>query len=117
MVSGLNHFMKHEMLAGYADSRGVPSSAFMVPFTGLLLFMGGASIITGAYVPLGLSFLAVFLVGVTPVMHDFWTKEGEERDAELNNFMKNAALLGALMLTYYMWVALETFPYTIGSGI
>ena len=41
--------------------------------------------------------IASFLVGVTPLMHDFWNMEGEQRTTEQTNFLQNVALLGAAL--------------------
>jgi len=37
---------------------------------------------------LSASAVAAFLLGVTPLMHDFWAVEEEERDGELTSFLK-----------------------------
>lgn len=97
--AGYSHFRHRKMMAGYAASKGVPLAAPAILGTGALLALGGLSLLTG-YLPLvGLALLAVFLVGVTPKMHDFWNaKDPMARMGERVNFLKNAALLGAVLM-------------------
>jgi hypothetical protein len=53
----------------------------------------------------------VFLLGVTPVMHNFWTIADEtQRLTELINFSKNVALLGAALM---MFAIPAPWPYSI----
>lgn len=97
--AGYSHFRHRKMMAGYAASKGVPLAMPAILGTGALLALGGLSLLTG-YLPLvGLGFLAVFLVGVTPKMHDFWNvKDPMARMGERVNFLKNTALLGAVLM-------------------
>lgn len=99
--AGYSHFRHRKMMAGYAASKGVPLALPAILGTGILLAAGGLSVLTGYLPYVGLGLLAVFLVGVTPKMHDFWNvTDPMARMGERVNFLKNSALLGAvLMLT------------------
>ena len=90
--SGLNHFKDLNMMAGYAGSKGVPAPKIAVAGSGLLLVIAGLSLGL-AYQPIvGITAAALFLIGVTPVMHDFWTvTDPQHRMAEMINFTKNLA--------------------------
>lgn len=99
MLAGLNHFIHLKMMSGYAASKKVPMPVAAVIFTGLLLFLGGLWIATGMYVEVGVAELALFFVGVTPVMHDFWNdKDPMVKMNNRVNFQKNVALLGAALM-------------------
>ncbi len=96
VINGINHLTKRDQMIPYAESQGVPLPGLAVVGTGLLLFLGGLSVLTGIYPLIGLAAIAAFLVGVTPVMHGFWAVDDPQ--AAMNeqvHFMKNAALLGA----------------------
>jgi len=96
LYNGINHFKNRGQMAQYAASKGVPQADAAVAATGALLVFGGASIITGILPKLGTAAIAVFLGGVSPVMHDFWQVEDEgERMNQMIHFSKNTALLGA----------------------
>lgn len=96
LYNGINHFKNRGQMAQYAASKGVPQPNVAIAATGVLLVIGGASIITGVLPKLGTAAIAVFLGGVSPVMHDFWQVENEEqRTNQMIHFSKNTALLGA----------------------
>lgn len=99
VMSGLNHFMKSEMLTGYAQSKGVPMPKVAVAVSGLLLLAGGLGVLTGAYVGWAVLALALFLVPVSFKMHAFWAiPDTMARMGDQVNFMKNMALLGAALM-------------------
>lgn len=96
VYSGLNHWLHASAMAVYTGAHGVPAPALAVVGTGALLVAGGLSILTGVMPKLGALFIAIFLIGVTPIMHAFWRDiTPAEYAADLANFMKNVALLGA----------------------
>ncbi|SHK56646.1 DoxX family membrane protein [Rhodothermus profundi] len=103
-INGLNHLLKVNQLAPYAASKKVPAPRVAVIATGLLLLAGGLAVLTGLYVRIGLWLLVLFLVLVTPWMHNFWTvQDPMQRMGEQVNFLKNIGLLGAVLLLLYFW--------------
>lgn len=101
LLSGFNHFKGAKSMAGYAQSKGIPAPLVAVIGSGALLFLGGFSILTGAFPYVGLGLVVLFLVGVTPKMHDFWNIEDPmQRMGEQVNFLKNLGLLGAILALY-----------------
>lgn len=100
LMNAYNHFSKLEMMSGYAASKGVPAPKLLTALTGVLLLIGGLSILLGIRPELGVLALAVFFVPVSFQMHNFWAvQDPSTRMMEMVNFMKNMALLGsALML-------------------
>ena len=100
VVSGLNHFINSESISGWISAKDFPLAKFLTYFTGGQLILGGLSIVTGILPLVGLGALALFLMIVTPVFHDFWHMEGEERQNHRINFMKNLALTGAIIIIY-----------------
>jgi uncharacterized membrane protein YphA (DoxX/SURF4 family) len=68
-------------------------------FSGLLLLIGGLSILLGVYPPIGTIALAAFLIPVTFMMHAFWkVQDPMAKMGETVNFTKNLALLGAALI-------------------
>lgn len=97
--SGFKHFSNLTMMAGYSQSKGIPSPKAAVLFSGLLLLIGGLSILLGVYPTVGTIALVLFLVPVTFMMHAFWkVKDPMARMGETVNFTKNLALLGAALM-------------------
>jgi putative oxidoreductase len=95
VFSGINHFMQVAMLAGYTASKGVPSPQLAVMGSGALILVGGMSLILGAWPRIGALLILLFLLGVTPVMHDFWNAtDPQARMNDFGNFLKNVGLMG-----------------------
>lgn len=69
--SGVKHFAELKTMSQYAESRGVPYPAGAVALTGIMLLLGGLSILLGAYPVLGIVLLAAFMVPVSVMMHGF----------------------------------------------
>lgn len=109
LYSGINHLLKAREMGPYAESKGIPNGELSVAVTGIPLIAGGASILLGVKPRYGAMAILGFLAGVSPIMHDFWSKEDpNQRQAEMINFMKNLALAGgalALMGVEEPWEA------------
>lgn len=98
LYSGFMHFKQLAGYTGYAQSKGVPSAKASVIVTGIMLAIGGLSVISGLFIVLGMWLLVLFLVPTTFVMHKFWTiADPQARSNERIAFMKNMALVGALL--------------------
>jgi uncharacterized membrane protein YphA (DoxX/SURF4 family) len=81
----------------YADAKGVPKADTLVPAASGLLLGGGLGISAWKLPKLSAGSVAAFFIGVTPVMHNFWAVDDEQRDDELTAFLQNLALLGAAL--------------------
>ena len=96
--SGMNHLQRSAGLAPYAAAKGVPAPEHAVQATGALLLAGGVSVIAGIKPRQGLLAIIAFLVPTSLQMHRFWEEtEPQKRQAEMINFMKNMALVGAAL--------------------
>ena len=112
LFNAYNHLFKADALAGYAKSKGIFSPKLAVIGSGLLLLFGGYSIVTGVRVTAGIAALVLFLIPVTFSMHAFWKEEGQARSTDQVQFMKNLAILGAIL----MLLAIPTpWPISFGS--
>ena len=99
IFNGFNHFKMIEMMSVYAKSKGAPMPKFSVAFSGLLLLVGGLCVLFNFLPMVGLIALVLFLVPVTVIMHAFWTiQDPMAKMGEMVNFMKNFALLGAVLI-------------------
>jgi len=99
LVMGINHFAKTEMMTGYAQGRGVFSPKGAVIISGLALFLGGLGLLLGLYVQWSVALLVLFLLLSSFMVHHFWNDtDPMVRSGEMTNFLKNAALLGLLLM-------------------
>ncbi|MDF9746236.1 DoxX family protein [Natrinema salsiterrestre] len=115
VFQGVNHFMQTDMLAGYAESKGIPAARFGVVASGVMLVLGGLGIVLGVYPVIAAGMLAVFFLAVTPFMHDFWAVPEEQQQNEMTHFLKNVELLGASLLVLVL--AGETWGYALNIGL
>lgn len=109
LYNGINHLKERKTLAQYAESKNVPQPEAAVAATGVALIAGGASILLGVKPKFGAAAIMGFLLGVSPIMHNFWAAEDPtQRMNDMINFSKNMALLGgalALMGVEEPWPA------------
>jgi uncharacterized membrane protein YphA (DoxX/SURF4 family) len=98
-VNALNHFRNASMMTGYVASKGVPAPKLAVLGSGVLMLLGGFSMLLGLYPTWGTILLTVFLIPATLTMHNFWAdRDPAARLHNYINFQKNTALLGALWM-------------------
>ena len=100
VMSGFNHLAKAEAMAGYAAYKKVPAPKLANLLSGVLMILGGLSIILGVYADLGAVVLAVLLVAMAVKMHDFWNAEGEAKQPEMIGFMKNISMAGGALFIF-----------------
>jgi putative oxidoreductase len=113
LMAGFNHFAKLEHMSGYAKAKGTPTPKLAVGGSGLVLLLGGLSMLLGVYPTIGIILLIVFLLGVSFPMHDFWNAtDAQVKQADLVNFMKNMALVGTLLM-----LLLIPHPWPMSLGI
>ena len=97
--SGLNHFINMKAMTGYAASKKIPSPEMAVMGTGLLLLLGGLGMALNINMRMAAILLLIFLIPTTFLMHAFWNDhDAMAKMGNRVNFMKNCALIGALLM-------------------
>jgi len=100
LMNGFNHIAQINVMSGYAKSKGIPAPALAVGGSGVLLFLGGLSLLLGYHPTIGVFLLASFLLGASFGIHNFWTVQDQQaKQGEMINFLKNMAILGLLLMT------------------
>ncbi|MDQ3245153.1 MAG: DoxX family protein [bacterium] len=99
LMNSFKHFKNLKGYTMYAESKGVPMAKIFVIATGVVLFVGGASILVGVYTQIGLLVLSLFLLVSAFKMHNFWKiSDPMQKMGESVNFYKNLALMGTLLM-------------------
>jgi putative oxidoreductase len=113
IMGGFNHFKNLGMMTGYAKSKGTPAPALAVGGSGVLLLLGGFSLLLGYQPIVGIVLLIVCILGFSFGMHNFWSvQDPQMKMAEMVNFLKNMALIGFLL----MLVAIPMpWPMSLGN--
>ena len=100
LMNGFNHFMQLNMMTGYAKSKNIPAPALAVGGSGVVIFLGGLSLLLGYHPTIGTALLVIFLLAVSFLIHNFWTVQDQQAKlGEMINFLKNMAILGLLLMT------------------
>jgi putative oxidoreductase len=100
IIAGFNHFARLNMMAGYAKMKGTPAPALAVGVSGVLLLLGGASLLLGFHPSIGVLLLVIFLLPTSFMIHNFWAvQDPQAKMGEMAQFQKNVAILGLLLMT------------------
>ena len=84
-------------VAAYMASESVPMPQLMLVGGIVFLVAGSLSVIAGFKTQIGATLLLIFLILATYFFHDFWTFEGEARQNQMIQFMKNLSLMGTML--------------------
>ncbi|MGX1807919.1 DoxX family protein [Nocardia sp. NPDC055321] len=104
--SAMGHLTKADAMAQYAQFRGVPSPKLAVIGSGVLLLVGGLSVLFGVWADLGALLLVIFLLPTAFLMHPFWKEtDPEAKQTEMISFNKDVALAGAALMLFAFFAA------------
>jgi putative oxidoreductase len=111
LYSGVNNIVSAPTMAQFAATKGVPMPEASVMLAGALLIVGGLCVLLGILPRIGLACIMLFLVVVTPTMHNFWAAaDPQMRQMDLGNFLKNLALLGGALM---MLIIPTPWPFSV----
>lgn len=92
-----NKIPKFNEVVGYMEKAGVPAPQLLLPGAIAFLILGSISIVLGFRGRIGALLLFIFLALATYYFHAFWKLPEAQQQGEMINFMKNAALAGAML--------------------
>jgi putative oxidoreductase len=103
-----------QLQSEYAKARGTPSPKLAVGGAGVILLLGGLSMLLGVYPVVGIILLIIFLLGVSFQMHAYWkVDDAQMKQIDMINFTKNLALVGALLMFLLLP---HPWPMSLGIG-
>ncbi|MRH89918.1 DoxX family membrane protein [Nocardia sp. SYP-A9097] len=101
LASSVGHLTQTEAMAQYAQFKGVPAARLSVLGSGVLLVLGGLSVLLGVWADLGALLLFVFLVPTAFLMHAFWKEtDPQTKQTEMVSFNKDLSLAGAALMLF-----------------
>jgi len=113
VFNAFHHFKNINMMAGFSRSKGVPAPKLAVGGSGILLLLGGLSLLLGFHPSIGALLLVIFLLGVSFTMHNFWaSQDPQAKMGDMIHFMKNFAMIGFLLMTFAIP---RPWPYSVGG--
>ena len=107
LLSAFGHFAQGKGMIGYAQSKRVPMPAVGVYGGGVLLGLGGLSVLLGIWPDLGALLLVIFLVPTAVLMHGFWKEtDAQAKQMEQIQFLKDISLAGAALMLFGLFATL-----------
>jgi putative oxidoreductase len=98
VLSGLRKALAFAGTAGYFAKLGLPAPEVITALVILIEVGGGLLLIAGWQLkPVALA-MAVFTLATAFIGHAFWAAPPEQFGGQLNNFMKNVAMMGGFLL-------------------
>lgn len=108
LLSGINHLTKVGAMTGYAQFKKVPAAKASVVVSGILMVLGGLSVILGAWADLGAVVLAALSIVMALKMHAFWGEsDPQAKQMEMIGFLKNLSMGGGLLFVFATYATAE----------
>lgn len=98
LISGLLKIGKFAGVAGAIAAKGIPLSEAVAALVILIEVAGGLALIIGRRTRQAAVALALFVIPATLLFHAFWSVDAAAFSNQLNHFLKNVAILGALLM-------------------
>jgi len=98
IMSGIHKITAWGQTATGMEEEGMVAVPLLLAGAIVFELGGGLSVLFGCGSRLGASALVIFLIPTTLIFHDFWAHEGQERQMQMIQFMKNLAILGGLLM-------------------
>ena len=99
-ISGLTKIFGFAGVSGWMASAGLPAPDVLLAITIAIEVVGGSLLIIGWKARWAALALAVFLIPVTAIFHGFWNADAAHFQEQLTAFLKNAAILGGMLLVF-----------------
>jgi uncharacterized membrane protein YphA (DoxX/SURF4 family) len=115
--AAVGHIKDRVAMTEYAKAKKLPAAGPAVLGSGVLLLLGGLSVLLGVWGDVGSLLLLVFLVVSAVVFHNFWAQsDAATKQIEQVMFMKNIALAGA-SLVLFAGFASDSIGWTLAGPL
>jgi putative oxidoreductase len=94
---GMIKFMTGKLESEFGSASPIVVQAMLAGAT-VFLLLGGLSVLLGFRARWGAVLLVVFLIPAALIFHDFWNYDGQIRQLQMANFMKNITIAGGLLM-------------------
>lgn len=101
ILSGAFKLTQFSGTAGMMAGKGIPLATVALVITLMIEIGGGLALLTGFKVRYIAPIMALWLVPVTLVFHNFWAYQGADQQNQMANFLKNIAIMGGLLIAAY----------------
>jgi putative oxidoreductase len=98
LLSGAMKALHWTPTAAQMEGKGMPIVPLFLVGAIACELAGGLSLLFGFKTRYGALLLALFLIPVTLVMHNFWAAEGPAAENQMQHFLKNVTIIGGLIV-------------------
>lgn len=118
LISGMFLWAAYEKIkhwnqtVSYMKSKNIPQLNIILPVGVALKIIGGLLVLVGWHAHIGALLLLIVTIASVLKMHDFWKRQGPEKEMEKMFFLKDVAVIGGL----FMILALGAGHFGVGGG-
>lgn len=98
LQSGLDKVLNYSKTGGLMTSKGMPMAELLLAPAIVILLAGGLMVLLGWHARWGALALMLFLIPATLIFHPYWTYPEAQQLNQFHHFVKNAAIMGALLM-------------------
>jgi putative oxidoreductase len=98
LISGFFKVGGYAQMVAYATAVHLPAPGVAIAVAAAIELAGGLAILTGFKTRVAAWVLFLYLIPVTYVFHNFWAVQGQEQQMQMVNFLKNVAIMGAMLV-------------------
>jgi putative oxidoreductase len=97
LIPGLRKFTQTDQLTAYMQSHDIAFAPQLLWFAGAVSIVGGVLLMANRHVKLVAYGFVVYVLLVNFMLHDFWTMSEGVAAREMQNFIKNLAIMAGLL--------------------
>lgn len=95
--AGVGKIMHFGSTVSYIADHGLAVPGILAIIALIVEIGGGLMVLLGLWARIGALALAIFVIVITFIFHAYWNASAAEVTSQMNNFYKNAAILGGLI--------------------
>jgi len=100
VISGFGKISGFDGVAGYIAAKGLPMPEVLAALTIALELGGGILLMIGYKVRIVSILFFLWLIPTTLIFHKFWGIDAAQVQNQMNNFLKNVSIMGAMLLVF-----------------
>lgn len=98
LISGVFKVAAYSQMVGYATAVHLPAPGVAIALAAVVELAGGLAVLAGFKTRIAAWVLFLYLIPVTFFFHNFWAVQGSAQQMQMVNFLKNAAIMGGLLV-------------------
>jgi putative oxidoreductase len=98
LISGVFKVAAYSQMVGYATAVHLPAPGVAIALAAVVELAGGLAVLAGFKTRIAAWVLFLYLIPVTFFFHNFWAAQGSAQQMQMVNFLKNAAIMGGMLV-------------------